>query len=114
MPRCKRKPLRQKSSQKRNSISKNTNGINKIASASKISADDLKITDDEHKDGEENEILMEGKVEDEYIPITFEFNDMREKYLDGIRSLLRNLIKPDDSFEVSNLISGQGKSSICR
>jgi hypothetical protein len=71
-----------------------------------ISSDD----EDDDDDDDDDEIKLEGSIEHDTEKYTFEFNDMREEYTEGICVLLRSLIQnPTKAYELARTISSQCK-----
>lgn len=67
---------------------------------------------DDRSDGDDNddddEIKLEGSIEHVTEKFTFEFNDMREEYTEGICVLLRTLVQnPTKAYELAKSISAQ-------
>lgn len=67
---------------------------------------------DDSSDGDDNddddEIKLEGSIEHVTEKFTFEFNDMREEYTEGICVLLRTLVQnPTKAYELAKSISAQ-------
>lgn len=64
--------------------------------------------DSDDEDDSEDEIKLEGKVEQVSEDYTFEFNDMRDEYTTGIRTLLRSVISnPTEAYSLADRISAQ-------
>jgi hypothetical protein len=59
-------------------------------------------------DDDDDEIKLEGSIEHVTEKFTFEFNDMREEYTEGICVLLRTLVQnPTKAYELAKSISAQ-------
>ena len=59
-------------------------------------------------DDDGDEIKLEGSIEHVTEKFTFEFNDMREEYTEGICVLLRTLVQnPTKAYELAKSISAQ-------
>ena len=70
--------------------------------------DDEKEDDDEDED--DGAIMLQGAVEHISEEYTFEFNDMRDEFANGICTLLRSLvINPTDAYTLATAISAQSK-----
>lgn len=68
--------------------------------------------DDGDEDEEDDEIKLEGSIEHITEKYTFEFNDMREEYTEGICVLLRSLMQnPTKAYELAKTITSQSMSS---
>jgi hypothetical protein len=66
--------------------------------------------DEDDDDDDEDEIKLEGNIEHDTEKYTFEFNDMREEYTEGICVLLRSLIQnPTKAYDLARTISSQCK-----
>lgn len=67
-------------------------------------------SDDYEGDDDDDEIKLEGSIEHVTEKYTFEFNDMREEYTEGICVLLRSLIQnPTKAYDLARTISSQCK-----
>ena len=66
-------------------------------------------SDGDDDDGDDDdEIKLEGSIEHVTEKFTFEFNDMREEYTEGICVLLRTLVQnPTKAYELAKSISAQ-------
>lgn len=63
---------------------------------------------DDDDDDDDDEIKLEGSIEHVTEKFTFEFNDMREEYTEGICVLLRTLVQnPTKAYELAKSISAQ-------
>jgi hypothetical protein len=65
---------------------------------------------DSGSDGD-GEIQLDKIVEHDSLQMTFEFNDMREVYSEGVATLLRWFLPSHEAYELASLICGQGKHS---
>ena len=67
--------------------------------------------DDDGDDDDDDEIRLEGIIEHITEKYTFEFNDMREEYTEGICVLLRSLVQnPTKAYELAKTITLQSMS----
>lgn len=111
----KRKPLRTLNPVKKSKCSVPVNASEPSNSVNATNDDDKKLDeeddddndDDEDDENENDEICMEGMIEDEPIPITFEFKDMRENCTSGLSNLLSKFIYQKDLYEIACIISQQ-------
>eukprot|EP01041_Mallomonas_annulata_P005284 gene5284-10574_t len=104
----KRKPLRNgsKSRVKQKTEDRSTDSIVKVPIVS-LKDEQTKTETDSDDEDEEDDIPMEGDIESESIPITFEFNDMREDYYAGIATLMRKIIPQNEATELATIVSEQ-------
>ena len=73
--------------------------------------------DDEDDEDEDDEIRLEGSIQHVTEKYTFEFNDMRDEYTEGICVLLRSLVQnPTKAYELAKTISSQSmlRSSVLK
>lgn len=69
---------------------------------------DSSSSDDNDDDGGDDEINLDGSIVHVTEKYTFEFNDMREEYTEGICVLLRSLFQnPTEAYEFAKTISSQ-------
>ena len=72
-------------------------------------------SDDYDDDDDDDEIKLEGSIEHDTEKYTFEFNDMREEYTEGICVLLRSLVQnPTKAYDLARTISSQCESASFR
>jgi hypothetical protein len=63
--------------------------------------------DDEESEGN-NDIRLDGNIEHQTEEYTFEFNDMKDEYAEGICTMLKKMVQnPTRAYEVASLISSQ-------
>jgi predicted HNH restriction endonuclease len=66
--------------------------------------------DDDEDDDDEIKLELEGNVQHVTEKYTFEFNDMRDDYAEGICVLLRSLVQnPTKAYELAKVISSQSE-----
>ena len=64
--------------------------------------------DEDDDDDDEDEIKLEGSIEHVTEKYTFEFNDMREEYTEGVCVLLRSFVQnPTKAYELAKAITSQ-------
>jgi hypothetical protein len=79
-----------------------------------IKSDDDDSDEDDDENDDEDEIRIEGAIQHVTEKYTFEFNDMREEYTEGICVLLRSLVQnPTKAYELAQSISAQSEESLC-
>lgn len=72
--------------------------------------EDAGNSSEEDDDDDDDEIKLEGSIEHVTEKYTFEFNDMREEYTEGICVLLRSLIQnPTKAYDLARTVSSQCK-----
>jgi hypothetical protein len=74
--------------------------------------DDDEDDDDDEEDGEDENggIRLDGNLEHVVEDFTFEFNDMREEYSEGICTMLRkNIANPTEAYNLATVITGQSE-----
>lgn len=72
---------------------------------------DSSSNEDEDSDGDDDGIRLDGSMEHEVEDYTFEFNDMREDYAEGICTMLRKFIaNPTEAYALATTITSQSKA----
>ena len=81
------------------------------ASGSEDGSDDDEDSDDEGSE-EGGGISLDGNLEHVVEDYTFEFNDMREEYSEGICTMLRKFIaNPTEAYNLATVITAQSKET---
>jgi hypothetical protein len=71
-------------------------------------ADDGDEDDDEEEEDEEGGIPLDSNIEHVMEEFTFEFNDMREEYAEGVCMMLRKLVvNPTEAYNLASLVAQQ-------
>lgn len=67
-------------------------------------------SEDDDEDDDEIKLELEGNIQHVTEKYTFEFNDMRDDYAEGICVLLRSLVQnPTKAYELAKVISSQSE-----
>lgn len=70
--------------------------------------DDDDDNSDYSDDDSDNEIKLQGNMDHVAEDYTFEFNDMRDEYTTGVRTLLRSVLSnPTEAYDLADLITAQ-------
>ncbi len=83
---------------------------NKVSRDGESNDDENSSDDDDNSDYDDSDddIKLEGNVEHVAEDYTFEFNDMRDDYTSGIRTLLRYVLSnPSEAYDLADLITAQ-------
>jgi hypothetical protein len=101
---------------KKNTVRSDTNGAQIPRKEKDVDPeDDDEDDDDDDDDEEEGEdenggIRLDGNLEHVVEDFTFEFNDMREEYSEGICTMLRkNIANPTEAYNLATVITGQSE-----
>jgi hypothetical protein len=100
----KRRPLRESGPSKSN----RTEGAENVSSRYREEDRERKESSDEEEE-EEEENLLAPQQNHELVPMTFEFNDMKESYCYGIAKMLEFLLPNHEARSIGDVIANQGR-----